>query len=79
MYPPVNGVGTAMMKTSAGLTVVDAEIRPLATSSEIASGNPGSSIGDWPELTTCTTRRLMSTPMTRMPARATTTAVGRPI
>ena len=70
-----NGVGTAMMNTSAGAISVEATSSPRDTTPWTSPSRSTSSMWISPRLIVSTTDCVTSTPRTLQPARATTAAV----
>ena len=75
----MKGVGTDTMKASAGGVCVWALSRSRATAPATTVSSPSSTNGTVPLLTAVTVDSCRSTPMTRLPAWASTAAVGRPM
>jgi len=73
------GVGTAMMKTSAGSGLEAADNMPLATTFCTRPSRSGSAIWIAPDATVFTTSSFVSTPSTFMPRLAISAAVGSPM
>ena len=73
------GVGTAIMKTSAGSTFVETFSVPFDTTFCTRPSRSGSEIWIEPAAIVATIRSLMSTPCTGIPRLAISAAVGRPM
>ncbi len=73
------GVGTAIMKTSAGCGLVDVVKAPLDTTFDTRPSRSGSEMWIVPAATVRTISSFVSTPITCIPRLAIRAAVGRPM